>query len=54
MNGEIIKPSEDEIREIAEIIYHENPPKSQLDWFIAEKSLLLDEIKKLINGKKKN
>ncbi|MFX1316369.1 MAG: hypothetical protein ACFE9T_10935 [Promethearchaeota archaeon] len=48
VNGEIIMPSEDEIREVAEIIYHENPPRSQLDWFIAEKSLLLEEIKKII------
>ncbi|MFX1411773.1 MAG: hypothetical protein ACFFA6_15590 [Promethearchaeota archaeon] len=48
VNGEIIIPNEDEIREVAEIIYHENPPRSQLDWFIAEKSLLLEEIKKII------
>ncbi|TFG07205.1 MAG: hypothetical protein EU539_05635 [Promethearchaeota archaeon] len=54
VNGEIIKPSEEEIREVAEIIYYENPPKSQIDWFIAEKTLLLDEIKKIINGKKEN
>ena len=52
VNGELIKPNEDEVRDVAEIIYHENPPKSQIDWFIAEKSLLLDEIKKLINGRK--
>ncbi|TFG13157.1 MAG: hypothetical protein EU535_05355 [Promethearchaeota archaeon] len=52
VNGEIIKPDEEEVREVAEIIYHENPPKSQIDWFIAEKTLLLDEIKRLLNGKK--
>ena len=52
VNGEIIKPNEEEVREVAEIIYHENPPKSQIDWFIAEKTLLLDEIKRLLNGKK--
>ena len=52
VNGEIIKPDEEEVREVAEIIYHENPPKSQIDWFIAEKTLLLEEIKRLLNGKK--
>jgi hypothetical protein len=48
VNGELILPTEEEIREVAAIIYHENPPKSQLDWFIAEKMLLLDEIKNII------
>jgi hypothetical protein len=52
VNGEIIKPNEEEVREVAEIIYHENPPKSQIDWFIAEKTLLLEEIKRILNGKK--
>jgi hypothetical protein len=49
VNGEIIQPPEDEIKEVAEIIYHENPSKSQLDWYIAEKQLLLDEIKNIIS-----
>jgi hypothetical protein len=52
VNGEIIKPDEEEVREVAEIIYHENPPKSQIDWFISEKTLLLEEIKRILNGKK--
>ena len=52
VNGQIIGPDEEEVRDVAEIIYHENPPKSQIDWFIAEKTLLLDEIKRLLNGKK--
>ncbi len=52
VNGEIIKPDEEEVREVAEIIYHENPPKSQVDWFISEKTLLLEEIKRILNGKK--
>lgn len=52
VNGEIIKPDEEEIRGVAEIIYHENPPKSQIDWFIAEKTMLLEEIKRILNGKK--
>jgi len=36
-------------REVAEIIYHENPSRSQLDWYIAEKQLLLEELHKLID-----
>ena len=50
VNGELIKATEEEIKELAEVIYEENPPKSQLDWFIAEKILLLEEIKKIINN----
>ncbi|MFX1391717.1 MAG: hypothetical protein ACFE9Z_16755 [Promethearchaeota archaeon] len=48
VDGKLIEPSKDEIREVAEIIYHENPSRSQLDWYIAEKQLLLEELKKLI------
>ena len=48
VNGEIIKPIESEIKEVAEIIYHEKPAKSQLNWFIAEKTLLLQEIENII------
>jgi len=50
VNGALIPPSEDEIRKVAEIIYHENPSRSQIDWYIAEKQLLLEEIKKLIKN----
>jgi len=53
VDGALIKASEDEIRDVAEIIYHENPSKSQLDWYIAEKKLLLDEIKNTISQNKK-
>jgi len=53
VNGELLKPPTSEIREVAEIIYSENPSKSQLDWYIAEKQLLLDEIKKVITQNKK-
>lgn len=52
VNGEILKPPENEIKQVAEIIYHENPSKSQLDWYIAEKQLLLDEIKTIISQNK--
>ena len=48
VNGKLIEPIEEEVREVAEIIYNEAPPKSQLDWFISEKILLLQEIKKAI------
>ena len=50
VNGEILKPNEDEISELAEIIYHEHPEKSRLHWFIAEKTLLLEEIKNILNS----
>ncbi|UCD01712.1 MAG: hypothetical protein JSV23_01435 [Promethearchaeota archaeon] len=53
VNGQLIIPSEDEIKEVAEIIYHENPSRSQLDWYIAEKQLLLKEIQKLIEDNRK-
>lgn len=48
VNGEIIKPTEQEIKEVAEIINQEHPEKSKLHWFIAEKQLLLEEITKII------
>lgn len=51
VNGIIITASEAEIREVAEIIYHEHPEKSKLNWFIAEKSLLLEEIKNILERK---
>jgi len=54
VNGELLNPSENEIRGVAEVIYHENPSKSQLDWYLAEKSLLLQEIKNIITQNKKN
>jgi hypothetical protein len=52
VNGELLKPPENEIREVADIIYNENPSRSQLDWYIAEKQLLLDEIKNIISHNK--
>ena len=48
VNGEVIKPTEKEVKEIAERISSEHPEKSKLHWFIAEKTLLLKEIEKLI------
>ena len=52
VNGEVKSPSEEEIREVAEIIYNEAPPRSELHWFIEEKALLLEEIQKIINNNK--
>jgi len=54
VNGELIEPPKDEIRELAEIIYHEHPEKSKLHFFIAEKQLLLQEIIKVIKEHSKN
>ena len=48
VDGELIKATEEEIREIAELIFNEHPEKSKLNWFIAEKQLLLREITKLV------
>lgn len=53
VNGELIKPSEDEIKKVAEIIYNEHPPKSQIDWYIAEKTLLLREIENIVKENRK-
>ena len=49
VNGVILKPSSEEVKEISKTIYHEHPEKSKLHWFIAEKTLLLKEIESLIN-----
>jgi len=50
VDGVLISPSEIEIREVAEIIFNEGPSKSELDWYIAEKQLLLEELKKIIDN----
>ena len=54
VNGELIEPSIDEIKEFAEVIYHEHPEKSKLHFFIAEKQLLLSEIRKVIKEHSKS
>ncbi|MFX1408564.1 MAG: hypothetical protein ACFFBW_16560, partial [Promethearchaeota archaeon] len=48
VNGELLEPTEEEVKDVAKIIYNEHPEKSKLHWFIAEKQLLLEEIKKII------
>ena len=52
VDGELLKPLDTEIRDVAEIIFNEHPEKSKLNWFIAEKQLLLREITKLISEHK--
>jgi len=54
VNGELLDPTEDEIKEISEVIYNEHPEKSKLHFFIAEKQLLLSEISKVIKENRKN
>ncbi len=52
VNGVVIKPEEEEIKEVAEIIHEGNPSKSELHWYVAEKALLLKEIENIIAKKK--
>ena len=54
VNGELIQPTNTEIKEFAEVIYNEHPEKSKLHFFIAEKQLLLSEIRKVIKEHSKN
>ncbi|MFW9936020.1 MAG: hypothetical protein ACFFD5_00065 [Candidatus Thorarchaeota archaeon] len=54
VNGELLEPTEEEVKDVAEIIYSEHPEKSKLHWFIAEKQLLLEEIKKIIKNNRKS
>jgi hypothetical protein len=54
VNGDLIEPNEDEVKELAKIIYYEHPEKSKLHFFIAEKQLLLEEIKKVLKENKLN
>ena len=54
VDGELIEPNKDEIKELAEVIYHEHPEKSKLHFFIAEKQLLLREIRKVIKDNRHN
>jgi len=52
VNGELIRPTQEEIKQLAEIIFNEHPERSKLHWFIAEKVLLLEEIEKIIKENK--
>ena len=50
INGSLLEPGEEEIRDLAEYIYYEHPEKSKLHWFIAEKLLLLKEIEDILHS----
>ena len=54
VNGDLIEPTKDEVKDLAKIIYYEQPEKSKLHFFIAEKQLLLEEIKKVLKENKLN
>ena len=54
VNGVLIQPTEEEIKELAEVIYQEHPEKSKLHFFIAEKQLLLEEINKILKENQSN
>jgi len=50
-NDTLLEPNREDIAKSAEKIYHNSPEKSKIQWFIAEKTLLLDEIKKALERK---
>jgi len=54
VNGDLIEPTEDEVKELAKVINYEHPEKSKLHFFIAEKQLLLEEIKNVLKENKQN
>ena len=54
VNGDLLEPTKEEVKELAEIIYYERPEKSKLHFFIAEKQLLLKEIKNVLKQNKQN
>ncbi len=53
-NLKIIYPTEDEIRPSAEALYHQQPERSKLHWFIAEKTLLLQKLIEIFGDGKTN
>jgi len=50
VNGALFEPDEEKVRELAEKIYSDQPEKSKLHWYIAEKMLLLEEIEYIIRN----
>ncbi len=51
VDGQLIKPTEEEIKQLAELIASQQPERSKLHWFIAEKTLLLDKIRQVVENK---
>jgi len=41
----LLEPSEAEVKKLAEILKEDQPEKSKLHWFIAEKTLVLEKLK---------
>jgi hypothetical protein len=50
VNGALFEPDEEAVRELAEKIHSDQPEKSKLHWYIAEKMLLLEEIENIIRN----
>ncbi|MCP4760826.1 MAG: hypothetical protein GY870_03525 [archaeon] len=42
---ELKYPSEQEIRQVAEKLYNHRPEKSRLNWYVAEKTIILEILK---------
>ncbi len=49
----IIYPTEDDIRPSAEALFHQQPERSKLHWFIAEKTLILKKLIEIFGDGKK-
>ena len=54
VNGVLLTPAKDKIKELAEFIYNVHPEKSKLHFFIAEKQLLLKEISNIVKENRRN
>ncbi len=52
VDGQLIMPNEEEIKHLAELIASQQPERSKLHWFIAEKTLLLEKIKQVVQNRK--
>jgi len=52
-NNGLVMPSENDVRPLAEKLYKYQPERSKLHWFIAEKTLILEKLKNLINQNNK-
>lgn len=46
----LMEPSEEEIQELAKVLKEYQPEKSKLHWFIAEKTLVLEKMKAILNN----
>ncbi|MBN2156402.1 MAG: hypothetical protein JW776_10190 [Candidatus Lokiarchaeota archaeon] len=46
-HDKLIEPNSEDVEELAKIIKEQKPEKSKLHWFIAEKTLVLEKLKKM-------